>query len=800
MKIKFQASFNGFHLDNDSGVFYQGQELALYPKELAVLTYLVKCAGELVSKEELIDSVWNGAPTSDESIARCISVIKARFRKASNGADALIKTEYGRGYRFVGAITSQRDCLCEESFQALIDASPDFIAVKDGFGRWQVLNQAGLDLYDLQGKTWQNKTDNELAALMSPDHLAHFQACMESDEIAWKAGKPSHFTEVAQTAVSGLRIFEVIKSPIYNIDGSRRLLVVLGRDVTEKTQAEEKLKLAAQVLLNSREAVVITDADNSILSVNRAFTEVTGYTAEEVIGKNPRLLSSGRQSKEFYHMLWHQLEVEGSWRGEIWNRDKSGRIYPEWLDISMVRDQGGKVTHHIAIFSDITQRKETEQQLEFLAYHDPLTRLPNRLLLRDRFDKSSATSLRNKTTTALLFLDLDQFKNVNDTLGHEIGDQLLLGVAERLGDCVRDTDTISRLGGDEFVILLTDMQNIGMIAAIAQKVLENLATPFDIGGHILGTSFSIGIALYPDDGTDFDTLLKLADAAMYYAKDCGRNTYRFYTEQMNIRALERMQLQNNLHQALKQHEFVLHYQPQFELASGKMSGVEALIRWNSPELGLVPPAKFIPAAEDCGLIMPLGEWVLHEACRQNRRWQDEGYEPFVIAVNLSALQFRRGSIVETIAEVLEASRLSPEWLELELTESILIQNVEYVLELIRNLKKLGVGLSIDDFGTGYSSLAYLKRFAVDKLKIDQSFVRNMTIDSDDAAIVHSVIQLGHSLKLKIIAEGVETHEQVEYLQREGCDQVQGYLYSHAIPAVEMTGFMNKAEELSKTTD
>jgi diguanylate cyclase (GGDEF)-like protein len=466
----------------------------------------------------------------------------------------------------------------------------------------------------------------------------------------------------------------------------------------------------------------------------------------------------------------------------------------------MVRDQGGKVTHHIAIFSDITHRKETEQQLEFLAYHDPLTRLPNRLLLRDRFDKSAATSLRNKTTTALLFLDLDQFKNVNDTLGHEIGDQLLLGVAERLGDCVRDTDTISRLGGDEFVILLNDMQNIGMIAAIAQKVLENLATPFDIDGHILGTSFSIGIALYPDDGTDFDTLLKLADAAMYYAKDCGRNTYRFYTEQMNIRALERMQLQNNLHQALQQHEFVLHYQPQFELASGRMSGVEALIRWNSPELGLVPPAKFIPAAEDCGLIMPLGEWVLHEACRQNQRWQDEGYEPFVIAVNLSALQFRRGSIVETIAEVLEVSRLSPEWLELELTESILIQNVEHVLELIRNLKKLGVGLSIDDFGTGYSSLAYLKRFAVDKLKVDQSFVRNMTIDSDDAAIVHSVIQLGHSLKLRIIAEGVETHEQAEYLQQEGCDQVQGYLYSHAIPAEEMTGFMNKAEELSRTID
>ena len=519
-----------------------------------------------------------------------------------------------------------------------------------------------------------------------------------------------------------------------------------------------------------------------------------------MIGKNPRILSSGRQSKEFYQALWRQLEIEGSWRGEIWNRNKNGRIYPEWLDISMVRDQNGLVTHHIAIFSDITQRKETEQQLEFLAYHDPLTRLPNRLLLRDRFDKAAAASMRNETMAALLFLDLDQFKNVNDTLGHEIGDLLLLGVAERLSACVRDTDTISRLGGDEFVILLPELQDVSTVSTVAQKVLEHLADPFDIRGHILNTSFSIGIGLYPDDGTDFDTLLKLADAAMYYAKDCGRNTYRFYTEQMNIHAMERMQLQNNLHQALKQQEFVLHYQPQLDLASGQMIGVEALIRWKSPELGLVSPAKFIPAAEDCGLIVPIGEWVLREACRQNRLWQNAGFEPFAVAVNLSALQFRRGGIVETIVDILKETRLDPMWLELELTESILIQNVDYVLGVIKKLKKIGIRLSIDDFGTGYSSLTYLKRFAVDKLKVDQSFVRNMTVDPDDAAIVHSVIQLGHSLKLKIVAEGVETREQAESLLNEGCDQVQGYLYSHPVPADEITKFLEESELLSKTID
>jgi len=389
---------------------------------------------------------------------------------------------------------------------------------------------------------------------------------------------------------------------------------------------------------------------------------------------------------------------------------------------------------------------------------------------------------------------------VNDTLGHEIGDQLLLGVAERLAACVRDTDTISRLGGDEFVILLPELQDVSTVSTVAQKVLEHLSNPFDIDGHRLNTSFSIGVGLCPDDGIDFDTLLKLADAAMYYAKDCGRNTYRFYTEQMNVHAMERMQLQNNLHQALKQQEFVLHYQPQFDLASGQMIGAEALIRWKSPELGLVSPAKFIPAAEDCGLIVAIGEWVLREACRQNPLWQDNGYEPFVVAVNLSAMQFRRGDLVETIVDVLKETRLDPMWLELELTESILIQNVDYVLGVIKKLKKIGIRLSIDDFGTGYSSLTYLKRFAVDKLKVDQSFVRNMTVDPDDAAIVHSVIQLGHSLKLKIVAEGVETGEQAEYLRHEGCDQVQGYLYSHPVPANEITRFLKKTELLSKTID
>jgi diguanylate cyclase (GGDEF)-like protein len=482
--------------------------------------------------------------------------------------------------------------------------------------------------------------------------------------------------------------------------------------------------------------------------------------------------------------MWRQIELDGTWRGEIWDRRKNGEIYPKWLDISTVHDESGKLTNYIAIFSDITERKATEAQLEFMAYHDALTKLPNRSLLRDRFDQAIATAMRDNTLVALLFLDLDQFKAVNDSLGHEVGDQLLLGAADRINRCVRETDTVCRLGGDEFVILLTNLQNAGGASQVAQKVLDGCSSPIAIGKHLLNTSFSIGISMYPDDGNDFDTVMKLADTAMYYAKDAGRNTYRFYTEQMNVNAMERMTWLNNMHRAIERNEFVLHYQPQFDLSTGHLIGLEALIRWNSPKQGLVPPAKFIQVAEDSGLIVPIGTWVLQEACRQNRAWQDAGYPPVVVSVNLSALQFRRGNIVDSVEHILKETGLDPQWLELELTESILVHDIEQVLEIVRNLKKIGIGLAIDDFGTGYSSLTYLKRFSVDKLKIDQSFIRNLTVDFEDAAIVRSIIQLGKGLGLKTIAEGVETTAQTEYLRQEGCDEVQGYLFGHPLPADE----------------
>jgi len=434
------------------------------------------------------------------------------------------------------------------------------------------------------------------------------------------------------------------------------------------------------------------------------------------------------------------------------------------------------------------QREEAEEKLAFLAHHDPLTHLPNRVLLRDRFDRATARAGRDGHSVALLFLDLDNFKRVNDSLGHDVGDQLLVRMVERLQKCIRDSDTISRQGGDEFVILLSDVRDSSTPSRIAQSILDAASEPFEIGGHTLSTSFSIGISLYPSDGSDFDTLLKHADAALYHAKDNGRETYHFFAATMNVDALARMQLHSNLRKAVKNQEFLLHYQPQIDIATGAIVGAEALVRWQRPDEGLIAPGRFIPLAEESGLIVQIGEWVLNEACRQAKAWMDEGMASLVVAVNLSAQQFRRGDIVETVARALDRSGLPPANLELELTESILLQETGEVVETLHKLKKLGVHLSIDDFGTGYSSLSYLKRLAVDKLKIDQSFVRDLAHDADDAAIVKAVIQLGQALQLRVIAEGVETPEQLAFLREYGCHEAQGYLITRPLPAAEFVGF------------
>lgn len=571
-------------------------------------------------------------------------------------------------------------------------------------------------------------------------------------------------------------------------------LAGLVRQVIEQARAREALRLASRVIEYSHSAIIVTDARGNIVAVNPAFTEMTGYSEEEVLGHNPRLLKSGWQSDAFYQHFWQSLNDEGYWRGELWNRRKDGSYFALWLTASAVRDQHGQITHYIGISDDITDNKAAMDRIEFLAYHDSLTELPNRQLARDRMEQVIARSRRDSDSHfALLFVDLDQFKAVNDALGHTVGDGLIRAAAQRLKETVRETDTVSRQGGDEFLIMLTGEVEMHAVSAVCAKLLETLARPFTVDGHVLSISASIGVAMYPDDGEDFDTLMKKADMAMYSAKDAGRNAYRFYTEQMNADVMDRILLRNGLLRALEHNEFVLHYQPQVDLASGRVIGLEALIRWHHPELGMVPPDRFIAVAESSGLIVEIGSWVLQEACRQMRQWRDElGLDEVIMAVNISVLQFTRGDLLQAVQSALEASGLPPSMLELELTESVLLREADQALEIMQQLRALGVKMSIDDFGTGYSSLSYLKQLPVDKLKIDRSFVKDVIVDADDAAIAHAVISLAHILGLSVIAEGVESADQLAFLQTRSCDQYQGYFFSRPLPATECSSLLARA--------
>ena len=565
----------------------------------------------------------------------------------------------------------------------------------------------------------------------------------------------------------------------------------LQKSVAKVKEGQEQLKLSAQVFVNSMEAIVITDIENNIIQINKAFSEITGYSPEEVIGKNPRILKSGRHDQDFYRIMWEILIATGSWQSEIMDRRKSGEVYPKWLSITVVRNEKGDISNYIALFSDITERKASYERIQHLAHFDALTNLPNRALLNDHLDLAIAVANRSQTQLAIIFLDLDRFKVVNDSLGHHAGDLLLQVVSERLKNCVREIDTVARLGGDEFVILLGSIRDPSDAARVAQKVVETIAIPFMLDGNEVNIGTSIGIGIYPENGLDRPTLLKNADAAMYHAKENGRNNFQFFSSVMNDKAFERLALENDLRRALKGEEFFLHYQPQIDVQTGKIVGAEALIRWQHPERGLVPPFNFISLAEKCGLIIPIGEWVLKTACAQNIAWQKEGLPPILTAVNISAQQFKQKNFKESIMQILGDTGLAPHLLELEITESAFMENAESMLESLHSLKEIGLHLSIDDFGTGYSSLSYLKHFPIDKLKIDRSFVMDITDDSRNNAIIETIIHLGHNLKLKVIAEGVETAEQLATLRKLQCDEIQGYYFSRPLSHHDFVAFAKK---------
>ncbi len=574
-------------------------------------------------------------------------------------------------------------------------------------------------------------------------------------------------------------------------DGKPLTVFGTSQDVTGQYQMESQMQLLASAFQYSGEAILITDHENRIVTVNPAFSRLTGYLPAEAIGRNPRFLSAGRTTREEYQEMWQTIQARGFWQGEIWDRRKDGGIYPKWMSVSVIRDDDDGIRYYVAHFTDVSAEREAEAQLQHIAHHDMLTGLLNRLSLAGRLEQALAAARREGGRVALLFIDLDRFKVINDTLGHHVGDELLIAVAGRLREAVRDSDVVARLGGDEFVVMLTGMEHSGSAAMIAEKLILSVGDPYVIEGHDLYTTPSIGIAIFPIDGDDGQTLMKNADAAMYHAKAAGRNNFQFFDSRMNDAALERLKIEHSLRHALSRNEFLLHFQPVIDVASGRVDGVEALIRWLHPEQGIIPPGRFIGIAEETGLIQPLGDWVFWTACRQLAEFKAVGLSGLKMSINISAMQLRNGNLPVLAKGAIEAFGLDPATLIFEVTESVAMHQPEETVRILDQLHAMGVGLAIDDFGTGYSSLSYLRMFPIHHLKLDRSFVQEIGQGPDSWVICDATIGLAHNLGLKLVAEGVETQEQFDYLRLQGCDLVQGFLHSRPLPADEVIAFIRQ---------
>ncbi|RKT44793.1 sensor domain-containing protein [Thiocapsa rosea] len=567
-------------------------------------------------------------------------------------------------------------------------------------------------------------------------------------------------------------------------DISGRITHVQGafQDITDRKAAEERLRLSAAVFENTSEGVIITDTTPTIIAVNPAFTEINGYSTEEALGRNPSLLKSGKHEQPFYEEMWRALLDRGHWRGEVWNRRKDGEIYPQWVNINAVRSELGQTTHYVGVFSDLSDVKRSEAQIERLAHRDPLTDLPNRLLFRTRLEQALLRASTSRARVGMLLVDIDGFRHINDSLGHAVGDLALREVAKRLTALVRIDETVARLSGDELALLIECDEDIDTRAALmAERIRESLNKPFTVKGAELFMSASIGIAIYPEDGTDVSELLQNCDAALYQAREAGGNGYRHYARGLTDYARERVTLTSELNRAIERNELRLHYQPLVDTASRRVSGLEVLVRWQHPERGMVFPDSFIRLAEETGLIIPLGAWVLRRACLQAREWETAGIPFGRIAVNVSGIQIQRSDFAQTLASILHDTGLDAARLELELTETFVMDLREDAPRLLGALKQLGIALAMDDFGTGYSSLAYLKGLPFDTLKIDRSFISGLPDDPASAAIVTAVTTLGNSLGFDVLAEGVETEAQRRFLLGVGCRRAQGYLFSPPVP-------------------
>ncbi len=674
-------------------------------------------------------------------------------------------------------------------------------AGKIGIWDWDVVNNNLVwddRMFELYGANRENfgGSYDTWYALLHPDDIT---AANEALQRSLRSGIP-YDTEFRVCWPTGeIRHVRALGKVVRDAEGTPLRLIGVNYDITERKQAESNLRIAAAAF-GSQESIMVTDANVVILRVNRAFTETTGYTAEEVVGHTPRLLKSGRHNADFYRAMWETIHRTGTWQGEIWDRHKNGEIYPKWLTITAVKGDDGVVTHYVGSHIDITERKAAEEKIQHLAFYDSLTRLPNRQLLMDRLGHALETSERIGREGALLFIDLDNFKALNDTLGHEIGDLFLQQVARRLTSCVRESDTVARLGGDEFVVLLENLSGQAIQAAtqtevIGTKILAALSQACHLATNEYRCTASIGATLFNANSQTTDELMKQADIAMYQAKNAGRNALRFFDQKMQANITGRFSLEGELRKALELKQFHLYYQVQVD-SSHRPLGAEVLIRWIHPLREMVSPAQFIPLAEETGLILPIGHWVLETACAQLKAWeQDTLTRDLVLAVNVSAKQFRQTDFVFQVQTHLQHYGIKPKLLKLELTEGILLENIEDTIATMSALNELGVKFSLDDFGTGYSSLQYLKQLPLDQIKIDQSFVRDITSDPNDAAIVQTIIAMAETLGLNVVAEGVETDAQRDFLELRGCTHFQGYLFGRPMPIEQFEALLKQGLDI-----
>jgi diguanylate cyclase (GGDEF)-like protein/PAS domain S-box-containing protein len=687
--------------------------------------------------------------------------------------------------------------LLEVDSLALAQMPYGVLVVRSGLVRF--VNPAFRRMFSLEAAAVEGKEWNHIF------HQQALDALLKVNKAAKPAKSQQHELELARS--SGKKFWCQVHWCALPGSGEGENFLAYFRDASDQRAFARHLQQAAVVFASSSDAISIIDQHKRVKLVNNAFCSMTGFRNEEIIGRNAMLLGAEQKDIKQLEKIWAIVESKGAWQGEVWKRRRDGSRYPEWMSVTAVRSKSGEVTEYVVIANDMTERKQAEDRIRYQANFDPLTDLPNRNLFMDRLRQGIERAKRDRTLLAVLFIDLDRFKYINDSFGHGVGDLLLVKVAEILKGCVRTSDTIARFGGDEFAIILSPVYGARNAGRVAANILERLSRPIDLDGYEAVTGGSIGVSLFPTDGGDAETLVKNADSAMYRAKERGRNTYQFYTEEMQQNAQRRILMERDLRAALADESLDLVFQPQLSCKTGSVGGMEVLMRWANGEHGLIPPSVFISLAEDTGLIVPMGRWILLEACEQYMSWHREGIAPPQLAVNVSPRQFKDKSFVTMVSDVIAETGISPFALELEITESMLMEDHEFALSVLQQLRSLGLKLSIDDFGTGYSSLAYLREFPMDTVKIDQSFIKHVDSKEDDAAIVRAIVNLGHTLNMKVVAEGVETEEQLALLKEFGVDYIQGYYFAKPMSAklcktflqsrVQRGGFLSENQPINQ---